>query len=78
MFSWAARGGQAVKEYRFRMLQADEVLDAEFVLKAVSDDQACEIASDLLEGADCPRIEVWYEVERVFLLAKILEKKPRT
>ena len=64
-----------MKEYRFRLLQANKALTAEFVLK-VSDDEACEIASDLLEEANCPLIEVWDADQRVYVVAKIAPDPP--
>jgi hypothetical protein len=57
------------------LLQVNKALTAEFVLK-VSDDEACEIASDLLEEADCPLIEVWDAGQRVYVVAKIASDPP--
>jgi len=57
------------------LLQANKALTAEFVLK-VSDDEACEIASDLLEEANCPLIEVWDAGQRVYVVAKIASDAP--
>ena len=61
---------RGVREYRFRVLQTNKI-DAEFILKASSDDEACEIATDLLEEADCPLIEVWQAAQQVCVVRKI-------
>ena len=53
------------------MLQANKALNAEFFISAASNDEACEIASDLLEEADSPLIEVWHVGQRVFVVAKM-------
>jgi len=60
-----------VKQYRFRTLQANKVPDAEFFMNVVSDDEACEIACDLLDETECPLIEVWHAGRRIYAVGKL-------
>ena len=60
-----------MKQYRFRVLQANKKPDAEFTMSAASDDEACEIARDLLDETECPLIEVWQAGQRIYGVGKI-------
>ena len=60
-----------MKHYRFRVLQANKMPDAEFTMGAASDDEGCEIAGDLLDETECPLIEVWQAGQRIYGVGKI-------
>ena len=66
-----------MKQYRFRTLQANKVPDAEFIRNAASDDEACEIASDLLDESECPLVEVWQAGQRIYVVGKISDPAER-
>jgi hypothetical protein len=69
---WALVGlGQAVTIYAFTLIAADGSSQSAGVREAASDDDACELASELLLESEFPIIEVWRGRWRIYRVSKI-------
>jgi hypothetical protein len=57
--------------YAFTLIAADGSSQSADAREATSDDDACEIASELLLESDCPIIEVWRGQWMIYRVSKI-------
>ena len=62
--------------YAFTLIAADGSSQSAGVREAASDDDACEIASELLLKADFPLIEVWRGRWMIYRVSKVDHEQP--
>ena len=66
-----AKGQKPMASYRFTLLASDGSLQTNSAMESPSDDEACEIGSELLLRSEFNVLEIWRGSAMIFRVAKV-------